>query len=169
MANFFDFQAVYRSAIIHHGGRRCEYEAAVRATSSPSVCPAHNQTPPAYARPVAIDQPDVLALRFMIRQLSKLKLEPAPARALDCSSLSFSRAHALGRPLQLPSAPLAHASPVLVVRAHYWHLRPTFAEIANSSIFCSCVEIGAVTKIGRTLATTSRRRAHKTYRTAYSI
>jgi len=55
---------------------------------------AHCLRPRLHARPVAVDRPDVLALRFLIRQLSKLS--PATDRALDSSP--FGLTHALGRP-----------------------------------------------------------------------
>jgi len=55
---------------------------------------AHCLSPRLHARLVAVDRPDVLAFRFLIRQLPKLR--PAPDRALDSSPSGLT--HALGRP-----------------------------------------------------------------------
>ena len=54
----------------------------------------HCLRPRLHARLFAVDRPDVLTLRFLIRQLSKLG--PAQDRALDSSQSGLT--HALGRP-----------------------------------------------------------------------
>ena len=81
------FSPISRLSQCHHGGRRRRYEAAVRATSGPSVCPLPRLR--LHARPVDVDRPDVLALQFLIRQLPKLG--PAPDWALDCSPSGCTR------------------------------------------------------------------------------
>jgi len=98
--------------------------------------------PRLHARPVAVDQPDVLALRFLKRQLPKLG--PAPDRALDCSSSR--RAHALGR----PTTALRPACPFIprTCRASSL-LAPAFRRNRDNSVFA---QIRALPKYGRGLA-----------------
>ena len=91
MADFADFQAVAvrsdtMAAVGANMRRQSVRQVACRCAQPPR--------PRLHARPVDVNRPDVLALRFLIRQLPKLGL--APDRALDCSPSGL--AHTLGRP-----------------------------------------------------------------------
>jgi len=125
MADFRRFSG-YRSATMAAVGADMRWQSVHRVARQ---C-AHCLRPRLYARPVADDRPDVLALRFLIRQLSKLG--PAPDRALDSSP--FRLTHALGRPTTALNP--AYPFDARTQRASS-RLAPTFRQNRDISVYFS--------------------------------
>ena len=101
---------------------------------------AHCLRPRLHARPVDVDRPDVLTLRFLIRQCPNWAL---PQIGLWTARLPVS--HTPWVALQPPSTPLTHSTPVRSARAACWHL--LLAEIATFQFISVVAQIGAPPKI----------------------